>query len=155
MTPTARTVALCPLLLLFSHATTIFADPDWPGLWGASRNGTATGQVTAAPDESAVLWRRPVAGGYSEIAIDAELAVTMELHNGADFIVALEAASGRERWRVQVGPTYKGHGGSDDGPISTPAVERWTPGPGSRAGVMISCRRSAPRHRRGALRLRR
>jgi outer membrane protein assembly factor BamB len=60
-----------------------------------------------------VLWRRPVAGGYSEIAIHNGRAFTMELR---------DAATGRERWSVRVGPTYKGHGESDDGPISTPAV---------------------------------
>lgn len=70
-----------------------------------------------------MLWRRPVAGGYSEIAIHDGRAFTMELRDGTDFIVALDAATGREHWRVRVGPTYHGHGGSDDGPISTPAVE--------------------------------
>jgi outer membrane protein assembly factor BamB len=70
-----------------------------------------------------VLWRRPVAGGYSEIAIHRGRAFTMEGRGGADFIVALDAASGREHWSVRVGLTYRGHGGSDDGPISTPAVD--------------------------------
>jgi outer membrane protein assembly factor BamB len=70
-----------------------------------------------------VLWRRPVAGGYSEISIHAGRAFTMELRDGTDFIVALDAATGHEQWSVRVGPTYRGHGGSDDGPISTPAVE--------------------------------
>lgn len=47
----------------------------------------------------------------------------MEMRTGADFIVSLDAATGKEQWSVRVGPTYKGHGGSDDGPISTPAVD--------------------------------
>jgi outer membrane protein assembly factor BamB len=69
------------------------------------------------------LWRVPVAGGYSEIAIAGDTAVTMELRNGADFVVARDAATGRDRWAVRVAPTFKGHDGSEDGPIATPAIE--------------------------------
>jgi outer membrane protein assembly factor BamB len=82
-----------------------------------------SGALTASAGELEVLWRRPVGGGYSEIAIHGGRAFTMELRNGSDFIVALAAATGREHWSVRVGPTYRGHGGSDDGPISTPAVD--------------------------------
>ena len=78
---------------------------SWPGLWGPSRNGEAT----ASPSAPALkeLWRLPVAGGYSEIAVAGDAAVTMELRGGADFVVARDAASGRERWAVRVAPTYK------------------------------------------------
>jgi outer membrane protein assembly factor BamB len=69
------------------------------------------------------LWRRPVAGGYSEIAVAGGHAITMELRAGADFVVALDPATGREQWSTRVGPTFKGHDGSDDGPIATPAID--------------------------------
>lgn len=105
---------------LVMHSTALLA--DWPGLWGPSRNGTTPGKVTISA-EPKVLWRRPVGGGYSEVAVHGNRAFTMELHDGFDYVTALDAASGRELWRVRVGPTYRGHGGSDDGPISTPAVE--------------------------------
>jgi outer membrane protein assembly factor BamB len=94
---------------------------SWPGLWGPSRNGEAV-----APSAAPVLkelWRLPVAGGYSEIAIAGDTAVTMELRNGDDFVVARDAATGRDRWAVRVAPTIKGHDGSDDGPIATPAID--------------------------------
>jgi outer membrane protein assembly factor BamB len=118
-----RLIALCSLLLLaYSHARAS-SPGEWPGLWGPSRNGSSTEAFAVSRGKPEVLWRRPVDGGYSEIAIHAGRAFTMELRNGADFIVSLDAATGREHWRVRVGPTYRGHGGSDDGPISTPAVE--------------------------------
>jgi outer membrane protein assembly factor BamB len=69
------------------------------------------------------LWRRPTAGGYSEIAISGDRAITLELRSGEDFVVALDASSGRELWSTRIGPTYRGHGGSDDGPIATPAID--------------------------------
>ena len=106
-------------LLLLTQAPLL---ADWPGLWGPARNGSTPGTL-AISAEPKVLWRRAVAGGYSEVAVNGNRAFTMELHDGVDYITALDAASGRELWRVRVGPTYRGHGGSDDGPISTPTVE--------------------------------
>jgi outer membrane protein assembly factor BamB len=96
---------------------------DWPGLWGPLRNGSTTGELKAGRGEVSTLWRRQVAGGYSEIAVANGRAVTMELRDGVDYLVALDAITGREHWSVRIGPTYRGHGGSDDGPISTPAVD--------------------------------
>jgi outer membrane protein assembly factor BamB len=108
------------LMAMSQGAVSLFA--DWPGLWGPSRNGVAIGKLAASGTVN-VLWRRTVSGGYSEIVVSGGRAFTMELENGVDYIVALDAATGREQWSVRVGQTYRGHGGSDDGPISTPAVE--------------------------------
>jgi len=95
---------------------------SWPGLWGPSRNGeSAAGPTSLAPANE--LWRRKSAGGYAEVAVADGRAITMELREGSDFVVALDAATGRERWAVRVGQTYKGHDGSADGPIATPAID--------------------------------
>ncbi len=116
----ARAAVLGFFLLLAPDLIALAAAQDWPGLWGPARNATTAGPPIR---ETEVLWRRPVAGGYAEIAVHGGRAVTLEMRDGHDFIVALDAATGREQWSVRVGPTYKGHGGSDDGPISTPAIE--------------------------------
>ena len=97
-------------------------EAEWPGLWGPARNGVVSGRLSPS-GSGEVLWRRPVDGGYSEVVVAGGRAFTMELHAGVDYVVGLDAATGREHWRLRVGPTYRGHGGSDDGPISTPAVE--------------------------------
>lgn len=94
---------------------------SWPGLWGPSRSGQTrapAGEVSGVKER----WRRATEGGYSEIAVADGRAVTLELRGGDDFVVALDASSGRELWSTRIGPTYRGHGGSDDGPIATPAV---------------------------------
>ena len=57
------------------------------------------------------------------VAVANGRAVTLELRDGVDHLVALDALTAREHWSVRIGPTYRGHGGSDDGPISTPAVD--------------------------------
>lgn len=95
---------------------------SWPGLWGAARNGDLP-SVTAAPREIKELWRRPTTGGYSELAVAGGRAITTELRGGEDFVLALNADTGRELWSARLGPVYKGHDGSDDGPIATPAID--------------------------------
>jgi outer membrane protein assembly factor BamB len=97
---------------------------SWPGIWGPSRNGVApTSGAPATPTGFKELWRRPTQGGYSEVAAVGNVALTMESRQGTDYVVSLDAATGRERWSTAVGPTYRGHDGSHDGPIATPAVE--------------------------------
>src|SRR6187397_1951049 len=95
---------------------------SWPGLWGPSRNGEAP-PVSGTPQTLSQLWRRPTSGGYSEIAVASGRAVTMELRDGHDFVIALDASTGKELWSAQIGATYRGHDGSDDGPIATPAID--------------------------------
>jgi outer membrane protein assembly factor BamB len=95
----------------------------WPGLWGPSRNAEANAP-SPAPTAFQEIWRRQSAGGYSELAVAGDTVVSMELRDGFDFVVALDAATGRERWATPVAPTYKGHDGSNDGPIATPAIDR-------------------------------
>lgn len=95
----------------------------WPGLWGPLRNADVPAWRAPAPLVAQELWRRPSAGGYSEIAVAGGLAVTTELRNGLDFVVALDPSIGRERWSARLGPTYHGHDGSRDGPIATPTID--------------------------------
>ena len=95
--------------------------PGWPGLWGPARDGVAPA-MSAAPLGVKQMWRRPVAGGYSEVAIAGERVYTMEMRDGVDYVVAMDARTGSEQWLASIGPTYRGHEGSHDGPISTPAV---------------------------------
>jgi outer membrane protein assembly factor BamB len=115
-----HTLAIAALLLVASNGLT--AD-DWPGLWGPSRTATTAGDLRSAKGEVEVAWRRPVAGGYAEIAVAKGRAYTLELRDGVDYVTALDASTGRQQWSVRIGPTYRGHGGSDDGPISTPAAD--------------------------------
>ncbi len=69
-----------------------------------------------------MVWRREVGPAYSGMAVAGGRLFTGESDGSSDFVVALEAGSGREVWRHRLGPVYKGHGGSDDGPTSTPTV---------------------------------
>ena len=103
-------------------AAALLVAQSWPGLWGLSRNADVAGAATA-PSAFKELWRRPTAGGYSEIAVGSRGLFTMELRDGVDHLVAIDPATGRDQWSAPFGTTYKGHDGSDDGPIATPAVD--------------------------------
>ena len=95
----------------------------WPGVWGPTRNGLAAAGVPGQPTGFKELWRKKTQGGYSEVVITPRAAYTLEARDGNDDAVAFDPASGRELWRARIGATYRGHDGSHDGPIATPAVE--------------------------------
>ena len=115
-----KLLLIAPLLLLTS---TGLAAADWPGLWGPMRNATTAGELRVTRGEVQTLWRKPVNGGYAEVAVANGRAFTLAMRDGIDYLLAMDASTGRELWSARIGPTYKGHGGSDDGPISTPAIE--------------------------------
>ena len=94
---------------------------DWPQLWGPS--------VTAAVEDAVVgrpslreLWRRPVGSGFSGISVAEGRGFTGESDGTRDHAIAFDLATGRTLWRATLGETYRGHDGSRDGPVATPAV---------------------------------
>lgn len=93
----------------------------WPGLWGPTRSAMASASSPARSAKS--LWQRTSQGGYSELAIAGSRVVTMDLRGGTDYVVALDAETGKDLWATPVGPTYRGHDSSEDGPIATPAID--------------------------------
>jgi outer membrane protein assembly factor BamB len=96
-------------------------DAGWPGLWGPARTATVASGVEPVRI-ARELWRRPASGGYSEVVVSGTRAVTMDVRDGVDVVVSVDAATGRPHWTATVGPTYRGHDSSKDGPIATPAI---------------------------------
>ena len=96
--------------------------PGWPGLWGPSRNAV-TSALPSAPRSARHLWHRSSQGGYSELAIAGQRIITMDLRDGVDHVIALDANTGKDIWATRVGPTYRGHDSSEDGPIATPTID--------------------------------
>jgi outer membrane protein assembly factor BamB len=56
------------------------------------------------------------------VAVAADIAVVMYSKNQLDYVRAFAASTGKKLWEYTIGPTYKGHGNSQDGPLSTPAL---------------------------------
>ncbi|HEX6739978.1 MAG TPA: PQQ-binding-like beta-propeller repeat protein [Vicinamibacteria bacterium] len=113
-----------PALLLGLLAIGI-GDDAWPGLWGPRGDGSAAAEARLpAARELRVreAWRRPLGSGFAAIAVARGRGYTGISEGGHDHVVAFDAATGREVWRARLGDTYRGHDGSKDGPISTPAL---------------------------------
>jgi len=94
---------------------------DWPQLWGPGATGAVEADAPAGV-ELRELWRRRVGSGFSAVAVVGERGYTGEADGGSDHVIAFDVASGRTLWRASLGETYRGHDGSRDGPIATPAV---------------------------------
>lgn len=106
------------------HPPAAATESDWP-LWsGPTHNLTSLGNGTFNRPSFALerLWTKNLGSGYSGIAVVGERLVTGFSDGESDFLVALDAATGEERWRYRIGDAYKGHDGSDDGPLSTPTI---------------------------------
>ncbi len=110
-------------------AATFFATPavagDWPQWLGPDRNGTSNEKgllkqfAEAGPE---VVWRAPLGKGFSAIAIAASRLYTMSTDKEGEFVVCLDAATGKVLWRVRTGGYFEEAQGGD-GPRSTPTVD--------------------------------
>ncbi len=99
------------------------ADP-WPGFRGPLVAGTTRDEVVPPTGDFRleIAWKQPIGSGYSGISIGAGIVVTMFADGDEDVVAAFDPRTGEPRWRVPLGPSYKGHDGSYDGPTSTPLV---------------------------------
>jgi outer membrane protein assembly factor BamB len=123
--PVPAAAALAALLALpFAVPSTPAAADDWPQFLGTRRDGTAAGLFggpVTAPVKLRKVWQRPVEKAGAGLAVVGDRAYTLEAQEGADFAVALDAATGRELWRTRIDPTDPG-ALDETGPGSTPAV---------------------------------
>jgi enterochelin esterase-like enzyme/outer membrane protein assembly factor BamB len=112
---------------LLALALPAFASDDWPHLRGPAADGVV--RASGAFERGVALrvaWRAPLGPAYSGVAVAGGRVVTMMSDGEHDHVVALDAESGAERWRHALGPVYRGHDGSEDGPVSSPIVARET-----------------------------
>ena len=115
------------LVLALSWVLGLLAAPlsaaDWPQFLGLDRTGisTETGLIDAFPASGPeVLWRVRGGVGMSGIAIADGLAVTLIQKDERQWIVALDATTGQEKWASDLAPAYENAMG--DGPRATPTL---------------------------------
>ncbi len=121
---------LAAVFFVWFLANPIFA-ADWPHWRGENRNDVIvessgwTGKNWPAGGE---VWRKPVGVGCSSpIVVEGKLYIT-GWHANRDYVLCLEAASGKELWRTDYScPQYGRHSEGDKGiyagPTSTPAFD--------------------------------
>jgi len=82
-------------------------------------------EVAPAPAPAAsfeLTWKAEAGSGYSGMASDAAHVYTMYSSWSSDVLGAFSVVNGEEVWSYSIAPTYAGHDGSHDGPVSTPVV---------------------------------
>jgi outer membrane protein assembly factor BamB len=123
MIGTARRGLIFSCATLLLGAATAFA-ADWPHWLGPNGDGSSPehGLLTTWPAGGPnVLWKVVGGDGYSSVAVAGGRAITLVQRDGAELVLALDAASGKELWTARVGPAYKNQYGN--GPRSTPSID--------------------------------
>jgi outer membrane protein assembly factor BamB len=110
---------------------TLFAAPlaqsapadDWPGRLGPTADGRSGAKDVFAGRPTVTLkkdWGQRFDAGRSGVSVANGRAVTLVGQEDRDFAIAWDAATGRELWKVELGPTHPDQFG---GPVSTPALD--------------------------------
>ncbi len=86
------------------------------------RSAASTASLAREAFGLSIAWDRELGSGYSNISVADGKAVTGFTVGEVDVLAAFDRRSGEEIWRYELGPKYAGHSGSDDGPLSTPAI---------------------------------
>ena len=118
--PTAASFLIAALLL-----TKPAVADDWPGYRGASLDGAARNVGDLFEGEGPgleIAWRAEVGSAYSSIAVKDGTVITLGSDGTNDLAIAVDGQRGVERWRRIIGPVTAGHDGSENGPLSTPAI---------------------------------
>lgn len=85
-------------------------------------NATDSRGAWPANVELRLAWVRELGPGYSSPVALGNRVVMSFSQDESDWLAAFDAENGRELWRRRLGPRYKGHDGSEDGPLATPMV---------------------------------
>ena len=96
---------------------------DWAQFLGPDRNGVSaeTDLVSVWPSAGPkIVWRTPLGVSMSGVAVARGAAFTMFQDETSQYVVCLNAADGKEKWRTPVAPKYENAMGH--GPRATPTV---------------------------------
>lgn len=116
-------LSFCWTASLLSLAAVPAIADDWPGWRGPNYSGAVSANLESAEKVALeVVWKVDLGPAYSSVSVADGRAVTMFSEGEQDHVAAFDTADGKELWRYTFGPTYVGHDGSHDGPISTPLI---------------------------------
>ncbi len=98
---------------------------DWPQWRGPKQDGVSleTGLLAKWPKAGpAELWRLPLGAGFSAVSVADNRALTMYGTPAGEFVVALDAASGKPLWKVRCGDLFL-NDSYGNGPRATPTID--------------------------------
>ncbi len=101
------------------------ATASWPQWRGANRDGISkeTGLLKQWPENGPpLLWKASGAGfGYSSFSVANGRLYTMGLRGDKEYVIAFDAATGKEAWASPAGRAFRNDRG--DGPRGTPTID--------------------------------
>ena len=100
-------------------------DSEWHQWRGPRRDGVSreTGLLTHWPEEGLpVLWKVPGGDGFSSLAISEERVYTLVDRDNTEWVLCLDADTGKELWKVRSDEPYSEYQGGN-GPRATPTVD--------------------------------
>ena len=108
--------ALVASLLAAAHSA------DWPEFMGANRDQTSpeVGLRETLPPK--ILWQREIGTGYSAPSIRGGLLVLHHRLGGEEIVEAMDAGTGRARWRFAYPSRFTDPFGYNNGPRCTPLL---------------------------------
>ncbi len=115
-----NTFLFCLLLITVGIA----GATDWPQYRGVSRDGISkeTGLLKSWPAEGPkVMWKVPIGEGYSGISVVQGRIYTMDARGSDEFVVCLDAGTGKEIWRFRLDSNFINDQGN--GPRAQPTVD--------------------------------
>ena len=98
---------------------------EWPQILGPNRNGVAVGErlADAWPEGGPkTVWSRPVGSGFAGVAVAGGVAVLFHRLGDEEVVEAVDAATGKPRWKSAFPATYVPAVSDDDGPRATPVI---------------------------------
>ncbi|OWK38489.1 PQQ-binding-like beta-propeller repeat protein [Fimbriiglobus ruber] len=117
-----RGVVAAGLVLALAGGT---AAGDWPNFNGPARDGHApdTGLTWKWPaDGPPVAWKRDAGAGFAGVAVSGGVAFLFNRVGADEVLVALDAATGAEKWKSVARTRYVDDFGFDDGPRCVPVA---------------------------------
>ena len=121
----ASVLGACLILLCSFVGAAAQSGGEWPQWRGASRDGISkeTGLLKQWPAAGPpLLWKATGAGrGYSSVSVSKGRIYTMGLRGDKEYVIAFDAATGKEVWATAHGAAFRNDRG--DGPRGTPTVD--------------------------------
>jgi outer membrane protein assembly factor BamB len=118
-------IALCAFVVVSSCCVAAAQVGEWNQWRGPNRDGVSkeTGLLKQWTAEGPPLaWKAQGAGaGYSSLAVSNGRIYTMGLRGDREYVIAFDAATGKEVWATLSGTAYRD--GRGDGPRGTPTVD--------------------------------
>ena len=96
---------------------------EWPQLLGPQRNGRSseTGLLDRWPQGGPKeIWRVPGGVGMSGVSISRGRALTLVQREGKQWLIALDANTGKSQWQTELAPEFRNPMGN--GPRATPTI---------------------------------